>query len=277
MAGLKYLKFDFTIRGGEAPLFTGSALRGAFGHSLKKVCCINPKGICEECFAESTCLYYDFFENKNRGHGYRFGVAIPSSGWNFSFYLFGDSCDRAPYALSALNMALREGGVGAKRERVQIVSVWCGEKLVFGGDRYELKGVKPNLFEPKSDRKISKIVLKTPLRLKSDGKRVAPDEITALALALSALRRLDEIEGREFQKRRFEYEREKEAKRLEFVDLARYSNRQKTKMALGGYVGEIECAPVGEELSAALQLGEIIGVGKSVVFGLGEIKLEEEK
>lgn len=105
---------------------------------------------------------------------------------------------------------------------------------------------------------------------------MAPEEITAVSIALSAMRRLDELKGEPIKSRRFEYKREEEKKSLEFVDLARYSNRQKTKMALGGYVGEIACADMSEEMANALRIGEILGVGKSCVFGLGKIKLEEE-
>lgn len=271
----RYIRFDFTIKGSEAPFFTGSALRGAFGYSLKKVCCINPKGVCDGCFADATCLYYDFFENKNTSHGYRFAVATPSNGWSFGIYLFEGACDKAAYVLSALNTAVTEGGLGAGRERKRIASIWAGDTLVYDGDRFELKGVKPQSFVPQKDRKISKIILKTPFRLKSDGKRVAAEEITAVSVALSAMRRLDELKGEPFKSRRFEYDRDTEKKSLEFVDLARYSNRQKTKMALGGYVGVIECADMTDEMNEALQIGEIIGVGKSCVFGLGEIKLME--
>jgi hypothetical protein len=270
-----YIRFDYTLTGSNAPFFTGSALRGAFGYNLKKVSCINPKGECDGCFAQSTCLYFDFFENKNISHKYRFDVTIPSSGWNFGLYLFEDACEKAAYVLSAMNAAITESGLGADRQKQRIVSVWANDVLVYDGNRYELKGVNAKHFTPQNQMKISKITIKTPFRLKSDSKRVAPEEITALSMALSAMRRLDELKGEPMKSRRFEYKRGEEKKSLEFVNLNRYSNRQKTKMGLGGYVGEIECADMSEEMANALRVGEILGVGKSCVFGLGKIKLEE--
>lgn len=152
----RYIKFDYTLAGSKAPFFTGSALRGAFGHSLKKVSCINPKGECAGCFADSSCLYYSFFEDKNISHKYRFDITIPSSGWNFGIYLFEDACEKAPYVLSALDTALTQSGLGADRERQKIVSIWADDKLVYDGSRYELKGVNAKKFTPKITEKFLK-------------------------------------------------------------------------------------------------------------------------
>jgi CRISPR/Cas system endoribonuclease Cas6 (RAMP superfamily) len=46
-------------------------------------------------------------------------------------------------------------------------------------------------------------------------------------------------------------------------------------MNLGGFIGKILYDNVDEQTANILQLGELIGVGKSCVFGLGKIKLEE--
>ncbi len=277
MTALRYLRLDFALLGGEAPFFIGSALRGAFGHSLKKVCCINPKEECEGCFASSTCLYWDFFEKREGAHGYRFCIDMPASSWSFGIYLYEEACDKAPYVISALDSAITTIGLGAKRQTPKIESVKANGADIYKNGRYDLKDSKPALFDPKTASKISKITLKTPLRLKSDGKMVKKEEITALSIALSAQRRYDELKGEGAKRRRHEYARENEKANLEFLDLERYSNRQKTKMGLGGYVGAIECADMKEEMATALRLGEIVGVGKSCVFGLGEIKLEEKE
>ena len=47
-------------------------------------------------------------------------------------------------------------------------------------------------------------------------------------------------------------------------------------MKLGGLVGNMRIYGLDEEDFELLELGEIIGVGKQCVYGLGKIKLEYE-
>lgn len=277
MDGIRYLRLDFLLFGGEVPFFTGSALRGAFGHSLKKVCCINPKVECEGCFADSTCLYYEFFEERGKSHRYRFCIEVPAASWGFGIYLYEEACDKTPYVVTAIDMAINEFGLGKERQKPHIVSVTANGVSIYDAKNYNLKEATTAIFQPTHNKKISAIKLKTPFRLRSDGKMAQKEEITALSAALSAMRRYDELKGSGFVKRHYEYDKESEQRDIKFVNLERYSTRQQTKMALGGYMGEIECADMPNEMNEALQIGEIIGVGKSCVFGLGEIKLEEER
>ncbi len=63
---------------------------------------------------------------------------------------------------------------------------------------------------------------------------------------------------------------------LRWWDWERYSNRQQTKMKLGGFVGEIEYA--GEMVNEFLPLiaaGEILHVGNGTSFGLGRYRIAE--
>ncbi len=62
--------------------------------------------------------------------------------------------------------------------------------------------------------------------------------------------------------------------RLQWDDWERYSNRQKTKMNLGGFVGEIVYQ--GEAIKEYLPLlvaGEILHVGAGTSFGLGKLEM----
>jgi hypothetical protein len=61
---------------------------------------------------------------------------------------------------------------------------------------------------------------------------------------------------------------------LKWQDWERYSNRQKAKMNLGGFIGEIEFA--GEEIMEFLPLlvaGEFLHIGAGTTFGLGKFEL----
>ncbi|MEY4503770.1 MAG: hypothetical protein RL154_62, partial [Pseudomonadota bacterium] len=114
----------------------------------------------------------------------------------------------------------------------------------------------------------------TPLRLKSNGAFFKLQEIIPLAILLSIDKRYKELKNI-YKKSNIENIPIQKEANLKFVDLERYSNRQKTKMGLGGFMGNLLYENIGEECAKILQIGEIIGVGKSVVFGLGRIKIEE--
>ena len=63
---------------------------------------------------------------------------------------------------------------------------------------------------------------------------------------------------------------------LSWWDWERYSNRQKTKMKLGGFAGEIEYS--GEAIADFLPLiaaGEILHIGAGTGFGLGKYGVVE--
>jgi CRISPR/Cas system endoribonuclease Cas6 (RAMP superfamily) len=60
---------------------------------------------------------------------------------------------------------------------------------------------------------------------------------------------------------------------IKFKDQTRRSNRQKTKLQIGGIVGHIEYEELDENSLILLELGEILGVGKQTSFGMGRIRI----
>jgi len=46
-------------------------------------------------------------------------------------------------------------------------------------------------------------------------------------------------------------------------------------MNIGGMAGEIELKGLNKECYDVLKVGELIGVGKQTVFGLGKIEVQE--
>ncbi len=93
----------------------GSTLRGAFGYALKRITCTNPSFRCDSCFAKDDCLYYDFYEQNNSFHKYRFEIELGSKQFDFGLYLFEGVCNNLAYILSALEKMLREIGLGVNR------------------------------------------------------------------------------------------------------------------------------------------------------------------
>jgi CRISPR-associated endoribonuclease Cas6 len=61
---------------------------------------------------------------------------------------------------------------------------------------------------------------------------------------------------------------------LQWCDWERYSNRQGTKMKMGGFVGSVIFEGVIKELIPFLLVGEYIHVGKGTSFGLGKYEIE---
>ncbi len=61
---------------------------------------------------------------------------------------------------------------------------------------------------------------------------------------------------------------------LRWVELSRYSTRQRRAMRLGGVVGRLRCAGLAPELWPFLRAGELVHVGKAATFGLGQMQAE---
>ena len=62
---------------------------------------------------------------------------------------------------------------------------------------------------------------------------------------------------------------------LHWQDWHRYSNRQKTDMEMGGFVGEITLEGEVEPFAHLLKISEVLHVGKGTVFGLGKVRVEK--
>ena len=271
---LNFHKIDLTLKPTKQKPhpFIGSTLRGAFGVSLKKVVCINPSFECEGCFAKDSCLYYDFYEEKNRAHQYRFDFELNPKNYDFSLYLFEDATEKLPYVVSAIHKMLTEQGLGVDRKRFEIERIECNNKLIYKEGTFDLKDIQKEEFKAKVTS--DKITLKflTPLRMKYQGKllnKKPPLEI----LLYSIQNRLNEIKNLPKSKLTFTPNYKEGKYQINFTDQTRRSNRQKTKLQIGGITGEIEYESIDEKSLILLELGEIIGVGKQTVFGMGKIKI----
>jgi CRISPR/Cas system endoribonuclease Cas6 (RAMP superfamily) len=62
-------------------------------------------------------------------------------------------------------------------------------------------------------------------------------------------------------------------KALEYKPLYRKSERQGRKILMDGVIGEMAAIGLDKQSYELLRLGEIIGVGKQTVFGMGKIAL----
>ena len=114
---MNYTKLTIKINSSDKPpYFVGSQLRGAFGYALKRVVCINPKYDCIDCFAQNSCLFYNFYEEKNSFHKYRFDFTLAQSSYLFDYYLFDSATKELPYILSAFIKMLKDNGLGKDKK-----------------------------------------------------------------------------------------------------------------------------------------------------------------
>jgi len=271
---MQYTKISIIIKSdSKPPYFIGSQLRGALGYALKRVTCINPSFDCKECFAASNCLYYEFYEEKNRAHKYRFDFELGKEFYEFDFYLFDNACMKLPYVVSAFYMMLTQNGLGKERKRYKQFDMYINDiKCFING---EIKLPKEFIKTFQIDKIYRDIILqfKTPLSIKKENKFIRNEEIELQELVNSIYRRQMQLLGENLKKFPYDIEGKIVKKELYFKELTRMSNRQKTTMHMGGLMGEIEIEGINDKAFHVLKLGELIGVGKQTVFGLGKLKI----
>lgn len=273
---ITYHKLDITLALCSAlpHPFIGSTLRGAFGVSLKKVVCINPSYSCEGCFAKESCLYYDFYEAKNKAHQYRFDFKLNPKNYDFSLYLFEDATDKLPYVVSAIHKMLTEQGLGVNRDKYTIQKITCNNKTIYKDEKFDLAEIKPQSFTPKELHSKVELRFITPLRTKYKGKLLSTTPPLE-TLIFSIHNRLCELTNMPKTRLTFTPSYKELKASVRFTDQTRRSNRQKTKLQIGGITGNAIYNDIDEKSLIYLTLGEIIGVGKQTVFGMGKIALKD--
>ena len=296
------------------PPFTGSILRGGLGYSLKKLVCITRRKECRGCILEERCAYRLIFETSPSAETSKFKeisqlprpfvLKIPfdpkarrmrigrGETFIFQLILMGRAIDLLPHVIVSISK-LAEAGLGRDRGRASLHSVHAvgleDERLIYDG-------MRGRLFDPpepiSSDRIISSFSLPdphriaidylTPTRIKVKGDLVFP--IRFHHLIKSLLHRISMLSylhcGRSPD---LDYDGlMRAAERVEMIDegqrwleISRYSSRQRTKMYVGGAIGRASYRS-DEDLSRfipLLALGEWINAGKLTTMGLGSFEV----
>lgn len=248
---MTYTKLTFNIKSAPKPyLFIGSKMRGILGYTLKEEVCINPTLKCEGCFAAKECVFYDMYEKQNATHRYRLDFKLDSKKYKFSILLFG--------SLQTYSRTIEKAMLKALGEYDEIDSKEKGKSLKI----------------QENDTNIVKLTFMTPLRIKKQN-LFARDDIDLIDILRSIYRRDRDLRGESFEPLKMEERFKVVTKHFHYKELTRRSNKQQTKMNMGGLMGEMVISGVDKEVYDLLKLGEVIGVGKATVFGLGKIKLEE--
>jgi len=282
--------------------YSGSAWRGIFGHSLKKIACVTRNTECPDCMLYRSCVYSYLFETPpplNSAKLSRYPAAphpyllIPAAKTRLQkgeecrlgLTLFGHGNRHLAYVIHALKQAV-DKGIGRESQRLQLDSV---QQLGADGwqEIYTVGGaLQPQPLWLRSVPAVPTsvtVTLHTPLRLRLEGKNIRPEALRFTHFFSSLLRRFSLLsyfhsdEALEVDFRALKKQAESvqfEALELRWQEWHRYSNRQRCLVPMGGVVGEFqinssELAP----LWPYLWLGQWLHTGKGSSMGLGRYSL----
>ncbi len=293
------------------PAYKGSTLRGGFGHAFKKVVCVNRERLCETCLLKEKCVYSYVFEtpppsdaSKMRKYPYAphpFVITPPLEEKRqyrqgetlcFELTLIGKSIDFLPYFIYTFD-ELGQIGIGKGKGKYKLEELRTsinkndGETLYSSADKILRQNVQSmglneilSHFSRFSSSNVLTLHFLTPTRLKFDGK--LSETLEFHVLIRNMLRRLSLLSyfhcGEELDLD-FKGLIEKslgirvKTSNLRWVDWERYSNRQETRMMMGGFTGAITFEGEIEPFLPYLLLGEYLHVGKGTSFGLGKYEI----
>jgi len=303
----KIFKFKILCRAENdlaLPHFSGSTVRGAFGHALKSLACINLNEDCQSCKLSGECIYMKIFETspsvpsgtgssvKDIPHPFIIETdeglsgTIPR-GSSFKIYLaiFGQFENWSHYFFKAMQNAGKIG-IGKGQGNFSLVEIkdYFSESVLFAGSYRPIRPSACSIdFKAKTYRKNIAIRLCSPLRIVKDGTLI--DNLTPELLMTTVSRRLNLLN--QFygdQAKLYDFERLKrscEKLRLEqsTVRLAknRFSNRQAKYIPLDGLIGEIRLYNLNSLTYQIIKAAELVHIGKGSSLGLGQIKISNEK
>jgi hypothetical protein len=295
--------------GAILPEFKGSTLRGGLGRSLKRIACALHRQKCGDCLLVETCAYTFLFETKEgipvpgdaqripyRPHPY---ALVPpdtikkeynaGDKFSFSIILFGKANEFLPHILYAVQETGREG-LGKKSQangRFRVDHVRNGNEFIYEEGRLKTNTQLLDLaVGPYPADEIKEIMLscKTPLRLKSGNH--LQDGLPFHLLIRAALRRISSLEatygdGEPLLDYKGLAARAADVHTVQtdccWIDIERYSSRQKTAMLIGGIKGSLTYQGGNlAEFLPLLRYCEVTHLGKQTTFGLGRIQVAWE-
>ena len=273
---IKWVKIDVMIDSEtKPPFFVGSMFRGALGHALKRVVCINPSYKCEGCFAAKDCVYHGFYEEKNIFHPYRLDVTLQPKDFSYGLYLFEDAIDTLPYVLSAIVKAAKEEGFGKDRVKMPIKQISIGSQIVYDGKEFHtFDNIGTNSLQVDSFCPDIRLEFTMPLRIKQDN-NYATKSVALHTLISNIHSRYKQLTGKPQESLGYKVEGEVTASSMKYVTMQRYSNRQNKGMSMGGLKGSMTIKGLDAKSYRYLKIGEIIAAGKQTVFGLGSYAIKE--
>ena len=310
---IPFLTLDFQLSAKQncrLPAQKGSMLRGAFGHALRStVCVMQPNQACKTCMLRGQCIFTRIFDIYIAGQPPPFLKGLSEApkpfiidahdltsefaagdGFRFSFILFGRACEYYPYIIFAV-AKMAENGLAAQRLPFTCdAAFWTKQKDGISEQRSLYDGKSQRLSEAAMPTILQngavlqaplKLKFLSPTRLKIKGRYTM--DFTFRQLVFIMLRRTLELAHFHVPDAPVNWEFHDflvqandvtiNERSLRWEDWHRYSNRQQTKMEMGGFVGELTLEGAVEAFSDLLRLSEVVHVGKGTSFGLGKVEI----
>ncbi len=293
---------EFSARhDGNLPAFPGSAIRGAFGHALKRLTCVMRNRPCDGCPLEYSCLYTTIFETRSdpadAGHSVRnvrpphpfvlkVGFATQrrfdkGDCLRIGINLYGAALHALPFVLRAMEEA-GDRGFGRNRLSFRLDGVRQANKGEdwAAGQAYPAPQIRG---EPQACGHLCSWHFTTPVRLRSGGRPLDHNGLEPANLAMPLLRRLqllvrhygnpDQLHVHPDMSHRARQLRFTHSE-LRWKRLQRYSSRQEATHSVSGLMGSVglDCS-AAPEWSEVLAWAPVIHLGKATSMGLGRVEL----
>lgn len=292
------------------PAYKGSALRGGFGHTFRRVACPLKRKTCDDCEISSKCVYSYIFETNppkddhflrnirdKVAHPYIIRPPLderenyaPGEELVFELVLIGKAIDYIPYfAYTFIHMG--ENGLGRGKGKFMLKSIDSmglngdDKRIYCRGDEVLKNTNRPitckDLMEyfPPSD----KCTFQFLTRLELKEKRKYPEihfgtlfrRLLARITTLAQLHCGIDCEKLDFSGLSHAADEIKTVNsNLHWEHAVRYSSRQMQRMPFGGLLGGITFEGDLASFWPFILLGEWVHVGKKTSFGLGRYEIK---
>ncbi len=218
----------------------------------------------------------------------------------FDFILIGDVIDFVPYVVFAM-MQMGHGGLGVKRHQFDLTAAYCFQpdeehndpkanpdwQLLYDGATQKIlftptaQALTPGNHGATATGSVTLQFL-TQTRLKFDNDLTM--DFTFRMLVFKMLRRILELAYFYAPREQINWEFHPllqaanaiamNSRNLHWEEQGRYSSRQKAKMQLGGFVGNMTLQGDLAPFLDVLHYSEVLHVGKGTTFGLGRMEIE---
>lgn len=304
-------RFSLTIKAGhqglELPAYKGSTLRGGFGSAFKQIVCREQLQRCPECLVKDVCPYSLIFESSPPDTSEWRADSIPrpfvlepplteqryfppGDHLTFSLVLFGKAITHLPYFVAAFRHLGRLGiGKGRKPFCLDQVSSFDQNGNIVdilyqdGGSIKNHPHIITGAMVIKNLNPIHQqitIAFETITRIRSNDSLTM--DLSFQTLYRNTLRRLSALTNF-YHDELLEYSYKDMidassdiiavSPKLQWIDWERFSQRQDTRMKLGGFIGEITFRGDLTQFLPVILLGQYIHVGKATTFGLGKYRI----
>ena len=307
---LAVARYRFTFRAETAiqfPAYAGSTWRGAFGHALRRVVCVTHQSECHQCLLKPSCVYSYVFETpagkepllekiNAAPHPYVLHPLATSgkhyaAGESFELYLtlLGKAVAHLPYLIHAVQQ-MGERGIGKYDGRFTLTTLeqesaaGAGDwQMIYAPGRglQALAAVVPAI--PAAPAAV-RVAFHTPYRATHDNRLVHEGRFGFQAFMVGLIRRVSLLHSQHadadlvadfkgLSELASQVAMSEQA--LRWYEWARYSNRQQTKVQMGGLLGSFVVS--GDALAVFwpwLWLGQWVHAGKGAVMGMGGYTLD---